>query len=147
MSLGLWMLWTGRQPEWMSRLARRSPKTAGPKGWQPLRGPRSAVAAGALWVAWPCGLLHSALVVAGLANTAQGGALVMLAFATASSVGLQVAPWVWARWMGQGPGANGLHTAHRASHLVRAAGALLVVGSAWALGMDVWGRVWDVCFG
>jgi sulfite exporter TauE/SafE len=147
MTLGLWMLWTGRQPQWMSQLARQAPADGSSAGWQSIRGPRSAAVAGALWVAWPCGLLHSALVVAGLANTALGGALVMASFAIASAGGLQVAPWVWSRWLSSRGGTNALSAASRARTLVRAAGGLLVVGSAWALGMDVWGRVWDYCFG
>lgn len=149
MTLGLWMLWTARQPEWMTRLARRAPSSANPGSWQVVRGPRAAWTAGALWVAWPCGLLHSALVVAGLANTASGGALVMASFAVASAAGLQIAPWAWSRWVSSpsGVAASSTGAQRRAAWLVRSAGGLLVVGSAWALGMDVWGRVWDYCFG
>lgn len=148
LTLGLLMAWTGRQPALMSRLARRSHGHAAPGGWQKVRGPGAAVAAGAVWAAWPCGLLHSALVVAGLANTPQGGAMVMLSFATASSAGLLAGPWAWSRWVAS-PGYPGRAKAaeRRSRLLVRAAGALLALGSTWSLGMDVWGRVWTYCVG
>jgi hypothetical protein len=31
--------------------------------------------------------------------------------------------------------------------MVRLAGGLLALGSVWALGQDVWGKVWAYCFG
>lgn len=148
LALGLWMAWTGRQPEWMSRLARRSPGRGAPGGWQPIRVPGAAVAAGVVWVSWPCGLLHSALVVAGLANSPQGGAVVMLAFAIASSAGLLMGPWAWSRWIASlGSPGHTEEAARRTRGLVRAAGVLLAVGSTWALGMDTWGRLWAYCVG
>jgi len=100
--------------------------------------------AGALWVVWPCGLLQSALLVSGLANTPWSGALVMLAFALASSMGLLWMPKLWAWWRRHQPQeAAGQHFDRL---VVRLAGGLLALGSAWALGHDVWGRVWAYCF-
>ena len=114
-----------------------------------------AAAAGTLWVAWPCGLLQSAIVVAGLANTPQAGALVMVAFAVASAPGLQLAPWLWSRGQGAGGAAHGAeavaaNAARREAAIAwftRLAGAMLAAGSVWALGMDIWGQVWAYCFG
>jgi len=139
LALGLWLLWTGRQPAFMSRIGRgRRTNTVALAGggWQSMAGPVSAAAAGAAWVAWPCGLLQSALVVAALANTPQGGAAAMAAFALASAAGLQLAPWVNARLGGRG-GAAGW--------AVRLAGAALALGSGWALGHDLWVRIAHYC--
>jgi hypothetical protein len=149
--LGLWLMITGRQPAWMASIGRGRQPLGKAGGWQAVRGPGSAAAVGTLWVAWPCGLLQSAIVVAGLANTPQGGALVMAAFALASAPGLQLAPWLWARWLRR-PGAveGGASTSSQAvitEWFTRLAGAMLAAGSIWALGMDVWGQVWAYCFG
>jgi uncharacterized protein len=138
LALGLWLLWTGAQPSFMSRIGRQReavPVTA-EGGWQAVTGPVSAGAAGAAWVAWPCGLLQSALVVAALANTPQGGAAAMAAFALASAAGLQLAPWVLARLGGR---------AVATTWVVRLAGAALAGGSGWALGHDLWGRIAAYC--
>jgi len=147
--LGLWMLWQGRQPGWMSAIGRSAamPSASTAAGaWQPVRGPLRAAAAGGLWVAWPCGLLQSALIVASLAGSAAGGAAAMAGFALASSAGLVAAPWVW-RWLQRGPVGRGPVQAQAASGeaLVRAAGALLVLGSAFALGHGVWDQVAAFC--
>jgi len=99
-------------------------------------GPLSAAAAGSAWVAWPCGLLQSALVVAALANTPVGGAAAMAAFALASAAGLQLAPWVAARMGSRDVVAR---------IAVRIAGAALAAGSGWALGHDVWMKVAAYC--
>ncbi len=134
LALGLWLLWQGRQPAWLDRLGRRAaqvPAAAG-SGWQRLRGPASAAAAGGLWVAWPCGLLQSALMVAALANTAAGGAVVMAGFAAVSGTGLALGPWLWRRLGGAALGA------HAPAWAARAAGALLFAASGWALGHGLW---------
>lgn len=138
LALGLWLLWTGRQPAFMSRVGRN--RTATPVlstgGWQVMSGPLTAASAGAAWVAWPCGLLQSALVVAALANTPQGGAAAMAAFAVASAAGLQLAPWVQARLGGRGAAAT---------WAIRIGGLALALGSGWALGHDLWVKVADYC--
>ncbi|MFT3816163.1 MAG: sulfite exporter TauE/SafE family protein [Rubrivivax sp.] len=149
LALGLWLLLMGRQPAWIERIGRRpSLDAAGAAtrgGWQVMRAPgRStrAAAAGALWVAWPCGLLQSAILVAALANTPLGGAGVMLAFAMATAVGLLAGPWLWRR-LGPGGGAGaavGVGTLG-----VRMAGALLAAASSFALFKGAWAAVAAYC--
>ena len=46
----------------------------------PMRTPWQALAFGALWGFLPCGLVYSAIPLAALAGSAQGGALTMVAF-------------------------------------------------------------------
>jgi hypothetical protein len=144
LGLGLWLMWQGRQPAWLENLGRGSsrlaPQKAGPDGWQRMQGPAKASAAGLLWVAWPCGLLQSALVVAALANTAWGGAAVMAGFAVASAAGLGLAPWAFARMVGGGAQALQIN-----AWAVRLAGAALAAASAWALGQDLFRRVVAYC--
>lgn len=135
LALGLWLLWRGRQPAWLERLARvgeRAAPQGTPAGWQRVRGPAKAAAAGSLWVAWPCGLLQSALVMAALANTAAAGAAVMAGFALVSGAGLALAPWLWGRLRAAGG------SAAVAMLATRAAGALLAAASAWALARGLW---------
>jgi uncharacterized protein len=139
LALGMWLLLTGRQPAWMTRVGRARSPAAAAGEWKPMTGPLPAAAAGSAWVAWPCGLLQSALVVAALANTPQGGALVMAVFAVTSAAGLQLTPWLAARLAAQGRGDKVAVAA------VRLAGAALVVGSGWAFGHDVWGKVVAYC--
>lgn len=139
LALGLWLLWQGRQPAWMENLgSRRLAPQAAAGGWQRLHGPARAGFAGMAWVAWPCGLLQSALVVAALANSAWGGAAVMAGFAASSAAGLSLAPWALAR-LGRGASLS-INT-----WAVRGAGAALAAASAWALGHGVWQRVIDYC--
>jgi sulfite exporter TauE/SafE len=144
LGLGVWLLWQGRQPAWLENLGRRTgrlaPQKAGGERWQRMQGPARASAAGLLWVAWPCGLLQSALVVAALANTAWGGAAVMAGFAVASAVGLSLAPWAFTRLTGSGAVALQVNT-----WAVRLAGAALAAASAWALGHDLFRRVAAYC--
>ncbi|MBL8330939.1 MAG: sulfite exporter TauE/SafE family protein [Rubrivivax sp.] len=143
LALGLWLLFTGRQPEFMTRLGRqRSTElapaaVAGGGGWKLMQTPWSAAAAGSVWVAWPCGLLQSALVVAGLANTPQVGAAAMAAFAATSALGLHAVP-VLARYAGRSGG-------RAVSWAVRLAGLALVLGSGWAVGHDLWGQIVAYC--
>jgi sulfite exporter TauE/SafE len=145
--LGLWMLWHGRQPAWMSQVGRlpAAVKSApGPQSdWAPLRAPVGgnlrAGTAGLLWVAWPCGLLQTALVLASLTGGAAAGAATMATFAVASSSGLVLAPTAW-RWLSR----SGKRAGWERS-LVRAGGAMVAVGSAFALGMGVWHEVAAYC--
>ena len=143
LGLGLWLLWQGRQPAWLENLGRSTRRLAPQHavgGWQRMQGPARATAAGALWVAWPCGLLQSALVVAALANTAWGGAAAMAGFAAASAAGLGLAPWAFARLAGSCAGAL-----QASAWAVRLAGAALAAASAWALGHDLFHRVVAYC--
>ncbi len=165
LALGLWLLWQGRQPAFMGRWGRvptttpvapaatamlfsRAAATAGPAlgpaadvaydrtARQPA--PWRALTAGALWAAWPCGLLQSALLVAALTGGPAAGASAMALFALASSAGLLLGPWVWQRWL-SGPGA-----ARRERWIARLGGGMLAAASGWALSHDYWHRfaVW-----
>jgi sulfite exporter TauE/SafE len=123
--LGLWLLWRGRQPAWLQNLGRTAVQPAGRVVW--FKGPARAAAAGSLWVALPCGLLQSALVVAALGSGPLEGATTMAVFALGSGVGLWVGPGLWLRWVGTG----GLGVAQAAT--VRLAGLALAGAAAWAL--------------
>lgn len=139
LGLGLWLLWKGRQPEWLESLGRtdRHVGVQDANGWQRMRGPVGAAAIGSVWFAWPCGLLQSALMVAALANGPWAGASVMAAFAVASSFALAGGSALWMRWRGGGGRATVL--------IIRLSGAALAGASAWALGHDVWMRVAAYC--
>jgi sulfite exporter TauE/SafE len=92
-----------------------------------------AAGVGAAWVALPCGLLQSALVVAALGSSAWEGALVMACFALGSGISLWWGPAMWTtltRRLGRGEGFGRLGPVHA----VRLAGVMLALGSAWAIG-------------
>ena len=132
LALGLFLLWQGRQPGWMERLGRtRADLVVHRPGerWQAMRGPARSAGIGLAWVAWPCGLLQSALLVAALANSPTSGAMVMGGFAAGSAAGLLLGPALWWRLSG---GRGGALVSPAAA--VRWAGAALAVASAWALG-------------
>ena len=138
--LGAWLLWRGRQPAWLARLGRVPPLAAPPAGgWQAIRMPLRAAAAGAVWVAWPCGLLQSALVVAALSSTALGGAATMAVFALASAPGLVAGPWALRKLLA------GRGAAVREAWAARAAGLMLLGASAWALGHQLGPQVAAYC--
>jgi hypothetical protein len=142
--LGLYLLWRGHQPAWMERLGHTRGQTVAHRGsdrWQVIKGPARSAGLGLAWVAWPCGLLQSALLVAALANTAAGGAMVMTGFAAASAAGLVLGPALWRRLSG-GRGGSALISA---SGAVRLAGAALALASAWALGHGLWMRALAWC--
>ena len=123
--LGLWLLWHGRQPVWLQSLGQAPVRPAGSVVW--LKGPARAAVAGSLWVALPCGLLQSALVVAALGSGPLEGATTMAVFALASGVGLWIGPGLWLRWAGTGgPGVAQAAT-------VRLAGLALAAAAGWAL--------------
>jgi sulfite exporter TauE/SafE len=132
LGLGLWLLLTGRQPAWWSRLGAAPVVVAAPPaGWQRVAAPLRAGAAGGLLLALPCGLLQSALLVAALANTPLQGALAMASFAAASSLGL----WLPGRLSALMPGG-----ANVGGLMLRLAGATLAAAAAWALAHDLWLR-------
>jgi hypothetical protein len=141
-ALGLWLAITARQPAWMSRIG-TSPvvaATASSGGWQRIAGPVRTSAAGAAWVALPCGLLQSALVIASLADRPLTGAAPMAAFAITSSTGLALVPAVAFPW------ASGrLARIKSSGWAVRAAGIALAAASGWALGHGLWQRVVALC--
>jgi hypothetical protein len=139
-ALGTWLLATGRQPAWMSAQPRVLSPQLARDGWQRMAGPARAAALGAVWVAWPCGLLQSALVVAALASTPWAGGLVMAGFAVASATGLLAMPRLWSR-VGGHARADGV----AAAWAVRVSGACLLLASGWALGHGLWERVSAFC--
>ncbi len=138
LALGLWLAVAGRQPAWLERIGRQ-PQAATAGGWAVMRGPGRPAAAGLLWVAWPCGLLQSALLVAALADGPWGGAGVMGAFALTSAIGLGAAPWVWRR-LGAVQPAGWPATAG-----VRLAGLMLVLASGWVLTHGMWAQIAAYC--
>ena len=139
LGFGLWLVWQGRQPAWVERLG-RGRAVAVADGWQPVRGPLTRGGAGLAWVAWPCGLLQSALLTASLTNSAWAGGAAMAGFALSSSLGLVAAPLVW-RWAGRA----GQSQAGISTWMVRFAGAALVAASLWALAHDLIMRVVAWC--
>lgn len=143
--LGGYLLWHGRQPAWMERLGRSRDAAVNHRGdarWRMVRAPVRRFGLGLAWVAWPCGLLQSALLVAALANTPVAGALVMSGFAAASGAGLVLGPALWWRLSGGRSGVAAISPAAA----VRLAGAALALASAWALGHGLWLRVAAWCF-
>ena len=139
LALGLWLLLKARQPAWLAQLGRvPAPAATGP-GWQRLTGPTRAAALGSLWVAWPCGLLQSALLVSAMGSGAAAGAAAMAGFALASAPGLLLGPWAWRHLL------RGADAAARDRWAARAAGLLLVAASGWALGHGVWQQVAAFC--
>jgi uncharacterized protein len=137
--LGVWLLVKARQPAWLSALGRTPSTAPAVAGWQAMKGPARAVAAGGLWVAWPCGLLQSALLVAAMGSSATTGALAMAGFALASAPGLLVGPWMARRLLGRSS------SAARERLAARAAGAMLVAFSGWALLHGVWRDIAAYC--
>lgn len=123
MVLGFVLLWKAQQPVWMEQ--------AGRKIWTGARKlamghvQSAPLVVGVLWTFLPCGLLYSALLVAGLTGRATDGALVMALFALGTSVSMMLGPWLWLRLKGDGSGDWG----------VRLAGLALAASSAWALWM------------
>jgi sulfite exporter TauE/SafE len=140
LGLGLWLLWHARQPAWLGALGRAP---VGQGSAQVMQGPRArtlgAALGGGAWVAWPCGLLQSALLMAGLTGGAWAGAAAMAAFAVTSSAGLVLAPWMLGRML-KGEGA-----ARRERWIVRLGGAALAAASGWALLHGVWQQVSAYC--
>lgn len=122
--LGLWLLLRGELPAWLGRVGHRSR----PRRW--------AWSSGALWAAWPCGMLQAALLVAAMAEHPLGGALAMAAFAIASGPGLVWAP-IWLKRLRGG---------RESSPAVRLAGAALTLAAIWALGHGLWLRLIEACF-
>jgi sulfite exporter TauE/SafE len=122
LALGLWLLIRGRQPAWIDNIGR------GGSGrrviW--MQGPAGAAAAGSMWVALPCGLLQSALVVAALGSGPVEGATLMALFAVGSGLGLWLGPALWMHLAGR-------HAGRAQVLAVRLAGLMLAGASGWAL--------------
>jgi hypothetical protein len=136
LAVGLCMLWQGRWPA----LWRRNAGLSAPQrdGWQRITLPLRSAGAGAAWIAWPCALSQSALLVAALGSTPAQGAAAMTAFAVASSPALWLGPALARRWQRLRVSAGATAALRDAAWPMRAAGALLAGGSAWALGHGLW---------
>ena len=123
--LGLLLVWQAKQPVWLDQSAQQL--------WAQIRkrnaqwGQAVPVVVGMLWALMPCGLLYSALMVAGLSNQVWQGAVVMALFALGSSVSLWAGPWLLIRLGNLGDGRWGM----------RLAGLALASLSAWALWMGL----------
>jgi sulfite exporter TauE/SafE len=144
MALGLWWLVRGRSPAFFlfffdSR--RGEGEGVATVRFAPLGRPLASAGKGLAWVAWPCGALHGALVLASLSGGALAGAAVMGAFALASMPALTVLPALWARWRRGRPASAAL----RPETGLRIAGVCLVAGSAWAVGHGAWEAVAAWC--
>lgn len=107
--LGVYLAWTGRMPSQLDTLGhdvyralQRRVNAVNRVGGAPTTLRRRAwpFVAGMAWAMLPCGLLYAALMVAVLAPTAAGGALVMLAFALPGAVGVWAAPAIIRRLTG-----------------------------------------------
>ncbi|MDM0052845.1 sulfite exporter TauE/SafE family protein [Variovorax sp. J22R115] len=120
---GLLLAATGRQPLWARWAAGRAQRLPG-------RSALGVLASGALWVAMPCGLLYSALMLAALANGVLAGAGVMALFAAGSALSLLLAPYLWRR-LCSGSGWVPQHWG------TRLAGALLAAMALQAVWMDL----------
>jgi sulfite exporter TauE/SafE len=129
-ALGLWLLRTARAPAWLSSA---TPRLAAVARGQPIHlvrtlpRPAAAAIAGTCWIAIPCGLLQSALLVAALASTPAAGAATMAAFAAGSSIALLLVQSAWSRLR------RGRTGTPLTSWSIRLAGALLAGSSAYAL--------------
>lgn len=125
----------GRQPVWAQRVGRTLEARL-----RPLAGgtPLGLLAVGALWVAMPCGLLYSALLLASLGNGPLQGGLAMMSFAVGSGLSLVLAPWLWQRlrWGGTG---------RLQAWGARLAGVLLAAVALQALWSDLGHRIADWC--
>lgn len=122
--LGLTLLVRGRAPAWLGNVR-----------WRPQ--PRHAFATGMAWVVMPCGLLHAALLLAGLSGSPLSGAAAMAGFALASMPGLVVAPLWRARLLRRGAG-DGMPA-------LRLAGLAMALGAAWGLAHGVWQQLLQAC--
>ena len=121
--VGLVLMVNAQQPIWLEQ--------AGKKLWHAARrlvvsrGLSGTLVLGVVWTFLPCGLLYSALLVAGLTGRAIDGALVMGLFAVGTSVSMMLGPWLWLRF---GSNSNG-------DWGVRLAGLALAASAGWALWM------------
>ncbi|MDI9334959.1 MAG: sulfite exporter TauE/SafE family protein [Cytophagales bacterium] len=121
-ALGLVLLLTAKQPAFFDAGAKRLWRRIGASH------PLTPLGMGAAWAFMPCGLLYSAVLVAGLSAQAVQGAYVMLAFALGSSLSLLIGPWLWLRLK------SNVATGQWG---IRLAGLVLAVTSAWGLWMGL----------
>lgn len=131
---GLWLVIRAEQPAWVQGAARTVWQRV-----QPLAAHGGGVfATGVAWAFMPCGLLYSALLVAGLAGGPFEGAVVMAMFALGGSVSLILGPWLWRSLQQQ---INGW----RQDWGTRLAGLFLCALAGWSLWLDMAHRIADWC--
>ncbi len=146
LALGLWWLATGRQPDGWQRDRAVTVSLPSTSRHRTTRATVKATAAGAAWVAWPCGALQAALLLSALASSATTGALTMAAFAVASAPALALAPWAWGHWATWRKRRGSDASAQAMSAVgYRVAGASLVLAAGWALTHGLWMRVAAWC--
>ncbi len=136
--LGLWWLFSGRMPQRLLRDGRVPIRFTHRRG-HAVR----ASCVGLGWVAWPCGALQGALLLAALADGPAGGALVMGGFALCSLPGIGAAPWLWRRLQaieGRRIGAERLSALG-----YRMAGLALAASSGWAMASGLRERLGAFC--
>jgi len=137
LALGLWWLATGRMPARLLRDAAAPPLPAQARvSWR-------AAGAGAAWVAWPCGVLQGALLLAALGGDAIGGAAVMAAFTIASAPALLAAPALWSAW--RRIAGHGRAAAQVLGY--RIAGMALTISASMALAHTLRDRIAALCQG
>ena len=160
LAMGAFLVWRAAPPRWVLRVwTTRAPAAVGIPVASLVAGP-GAVAlsparvagaglAGLAWLAWPCGLLQSALTVAALAEGPWQGAGVRAAFALGSSPGLLAGPWLLARLgraVGTGEGGGGGQAGGSGVRIAtRLSGAMLAAGALWALVHGLWAQIRAYC--
>lgn len=122
---GVWLLLAGRWPS----LAGSSAFKGASRVWR-IHPVGAAAFAGLALPALPCGLLYSALLLAGLSGGAWQGAAVMAGFAMGSAPWLLAAPLVLKRW--HRLDARGGRLVLEA-YAFRAVGLLILVSAGWSL--------------
>ena len=131
---GLMLLAQARQPAWV--------ETAGRNVWakvRPMAQRRGGLfATGALWVAMPCGLLYSALLVASLSGGVLEGAASMALFAIGSGISLGLGPSILRKVQDVG-------NRMKKDWGTRIAGLLLAGSAVFALWSDLAHRVAEWC--
>lgn len=140
---GLSLLVAGRQPAWL--LAWAPSGRGSPGAWRQWDRGRWALA-GLAWGAIPCGLLHSALLLASLGSGPVAGGAVLWVFALASTPGLVAWPLIqaaWSRWHSRHPSA--WKPLQLQSALLRVSGLLLASAALWSLFHGIWRVTPDVC--
>ncbi|MDO9405968.1 MAG: sulfite exporter TauE/SafE family protein [Polaromonas sp.] len=100
--MGLVLLCQARQPVWIEQAARSVWSSV--SGAARRSGASAPLMLGACWALLPCGLLYSALLVAGLTGRPAAGAGAMALFAMGSGVSLMAGPWLWLRLRRPGSG-------------------------------------------
>jgi sulfite exporter TauE/SafE len=112
--VGLWMLVTGYLPLSISNVTQSIRSFLGindrhvlPKTSGIYAASAYSLLAGSLWALIPCGVLHSVLLMAALANSPLEGGMVMLSFGLTSSLSLIIGGWLWSYLMARRKTGNG----------------------------------------